>query len=315
MTELLIDDKPCIHTIAQIGVDDRYHFVCKNKHECQVRRLLDDYFDRLSDHFDDTKSLHDVTGCDAYPWRSGRMNISHGIDDYIRSLNLPTDGTDNFVSIVAKPNLEPPAKQRRLPLTTGKNAKLPKGSDWEQPLFPSNPSSKSKINTPSKPSQSSASDATSTTSHLTNDFTRVDSELERIHNMVISSNATNTSSLKSMEESMSARIEHTTNIIGKVADGQAAIHTQLNTLHTNIATMNEANTLLSDNLHNKINALSTHVESLVQVMNSQFGARTDPSIQSAVQQMQITHTHNTINELGLPPSPSQREALSLMGAQ
>ena len=114
---------------------------------------------------------------------------------------------------------------------------------------------------------------------------------------------------------MSARIEHTTNIIGKVADGQAAIHTQLNTLHTNIATMNEANTLLSDNLHNKINALSTHVESLVQVMNSQFGARADPSIQSAVQQMQITHTHNPINELGLPPSPSQREALSLMGAQ
>ena len=114
---------------------------------------------------------------------------------------------------------------------------------------------------------------------------------------------------------MSARIEHTTNIIGKVADGQASIHTQLNTLHTNIATMNEANTLLSDNLHNKINALTTHVEPIVQVMNSQFGDRTDPSIHNAVRQIQITHTHNTINKIGFPPSPSQQEALSLMDAQ
>ena len=113
---------------------------------------------------------------------------------------------------------------------------------------------------------------------------------------------------------MSARIEHTTNIIGKVADGQASIHTQLNTLHTNIATMNNANTLLSDNLHNKINALTSHVDSLVQLMNSQFGTGTDAPIHQAVQQMQITHTHNTINGLGLPPSTSPRETLPPIGA-
>ena len=64
------------------------------------------------------------------------MNLSHGIDDYIRSLNLPTDGTDNFVSIVTEPHREPPNKQRRIPITTGKDAKLPKGSDWDNPLFP-----------------------------------------------------------------------------------------------------------------------------------------------------------------------------------
>ena len=64
------------------------------------------------------------------------MNLSHGIDDYIRSLNLPTDGTDTFVSIVTEPHREPPNKQRRIPLTTGKDAKLPKGSDWDNPLFP-----------------------------------------------------------------------------------------------------------------------------------------------------------------------------------
>ena len=77
--------------------------------------------------------------------------------------------------------------------------------------------------------------------------------------MVVSSNATNTSSLKTMEESMSSRIEHTTNIIGKVAEGQASIHTQLNTLHTNIATMNNDNTLLSDILNMKLpGAMRTH---------------------------------------------------------
>ena len=132
--------------------------------------------------------------------------------------------------------------------------------------------------------------------------------------MVVSSNATNTSSLKTMEESMSARIEHTTNIIGKVAEGQASIHTQLNTLHTNIATMNNANTLLSDTLNNKMNALTTHVDSLVQLMNSQFGTIPDNTIHTAVQQMQITHTHNNINELGLPPSTFQRETLPPMSA-
>ena len=64
------------------------------------------------------------------------MNLSHGIDDYIRSLNLPTDGTDTFVSIVTEPHREPPNKQQRIPLTTGKDAKLPKGSEWDNPLFP-----------------------------------------------------------------------------------------------------------------------------------------------------------------------------------
>ena len=63
------------------------------------------------------------------------MNLSHGIDDYICSVNLPTDGTDTFVSIVTEPHRELPYEQRSIPLTIGKDAKLPKGSDWDTPLF------------------------------------------------------------------------------------------------------------------------------------------------------------------------------------
>lgn len=101
--------------------------------------------------------------------------------------------------------------------------------------------------------------------------------------MVISSDATNTASLKTLEKSMSTRIKHTTEIIGKVADGQASIHTYLNTLHKNIATMNIANTLLLDNLPNKINALTTHIEMIAALMNRQFSNNDDPIIDQGVQ--------------------------------
>lgn len=33
MTKILIDDKPCIKAIAQIGTDNQYYFVCRNEHE------------------------------------------------------------------------------------------------------------------------------------------------------------------------------------------------------------------------------------------------------------------------------------------
>ena len=152
------------HASSIIGIDDRYHFVCKNGHECQVRRLLDDYFDRLGDHFENTESLHTITCCDDYPWRSGRIQLSHEIDGYIRSLNLPSDGNDAFVSIVNEPNRKPPSKQRRLPFTTGKDATLPRGSDWNRHLYPSNKSAKSNTSPPSpiKATRSQESDATST---------------------------------------------------------------------------------------------------------------------------------------------------------
>ena len=66
-TEILIDNEPCIKAILQIGIDNRYHFVCKNEHECQVQRLIDDSFDCFGDHFDNTEHLHVVTDCDKSP--------------------------------------------------------------------------------------------------------------------------------------------------------------------------------------------------------------------------------------------------------
>lgn len=62
------------------------------------------------------------------------MLLSHGIANYIKSLNLPTDGTHIFVSIVNEPNHQPPEK-RRIPLTIGKSTRLPKGSDWDNTHF------------------------------------------------------------------------------------------------------------------------------------------------------------------------------------
>ena len=75
------------------------------------------------------------------------MNITHGIDDYMKSLNLPTYGIDTFVSIVNEPHLAPPNKHRCIPLTTCKETKLPKGSDWDNPLF------HKQKNTPSSPEE------------------------------------------------------------------------------------------------------------------------------------------------------------------
>ena len=143
MTEIIIGNEPGIQAIEQIDIEDRYHFVCKNEHEGQVRRLLDKYFDRLSDFFETTKSLHEFTGCDDYSSQSGRMQLSHGIDNYIHSLNLPSEGDEVFKSIVKEPHVEPPLKQRQLHLVNGKAATLTRGSDWNKPHFPSNTSTNS----------------------------------------------------------------------------------------------------------------------------------------------------------------------------
>ena len=135
MNSLLIDEEPCIQSINKIGISNRYHFVCKTKHLSQVRRLFDTYFDGLNVFYKYSEAIHSITGCDDPPWRSGRMIPTHGINDYIRSLNLPTEGTGVFVSTFTEPHQEPPSKPRRIPLTTVNDDELPKGSDWDNPLF------------------------------------------------------------------------------------------------------------------------------------------------------------------------------------
>ena len=118
------------------------------------------------------------------------MNLTGGIDIYTRILNLASDGTDAFVSIVTEPHRELPNKQRRIPITTGKDVKLPKGSDWDNPLFPKpQKSSQSPPSTPKCTRRTTQIDVTSTTSGMSTEFTRVDEELERIQNMLLSSNA------------------------------------------------------------------------------------------------------------------------------
>ena len=136
MTGLLIDEELCIQYISQIGINNRYHFVYKTTHLNLVRRLIDESFDGLSEFYETREEVHSITGCYDPSWRSVRMTLTHGIDDYIRSLNLSTDGTDAFVFIVTEYHREPPNKQLRIPITTSKDAKLPKGSDWDNPLFP-----------------------------------------------------------------------------------------------------------------------------------------------------------------------------------
>ena len=86
---------------------------------------------------------------------------------------------------------------------------------------------------------------------MSTEFTRVDDELERIKTLLLSSNAKNAASLKNLEDSFSTCLEQTTTIVNTVATGQANINTQLNTIHTNITTMNTANSILSDTMHKK----------------------------------------------------------------
>lgn len=58
------------------------------------------------------------------------MHLSPGIDYYIKSLSC----INTVVFIMNEPNNEPPSKQHRTPLTTCKSKKLPKGSNWDNPL-------------------------------------------------------------------------------------------------------------------------------------------------------------------------------------
>ena len=99
----------------------RYHFVGKNEHKCELRRLLDKYFDRTSNHFDNPENLYTITACDKYPWHFGHMQLSHGINDHICSLIILTDGNNASVSIIKKPNHEPPSKQQHFFLTLLEN--------------------------------------------------------------------------------------------------------------------------------------------------------------------------------------------------
>ena len=87
---------------------------------------------------------------------------------------------------------------------------------------------------------------------MSTEFTRVDDKLDRIQRMVFESNKTNTASLKTLENSATSRLECTTSLVSTIAAGQADLHTQLNTIHNNIAIMNNANITLSNTLHNKI---------------------------------------------------------------
>ena len=63
--------------------------------------------------------------------------------------------------------------------------------------------------------------------------------------------------------------------------------------------MNTANTLLSDTLHNKMETLTEHVAHLSSMFSQKFGGPTLANNQ--LRRSHITHTHNSIHDLGLPP--------------
>lgn len=106
------------------------------------------------------------------------------------------------------------------------------------------------------------------------EFTRVDVELERIHNMVVSSNANNTASLKDLAASITSRLEDTKILVRKVlANKHVNIHTLLNTIHTNTSKLNQGNTLLSDTLYIKIETLTKHGVSFTTIIRNKFGPR------------------------------------------
>lgn len=77
----------------------------------------------------------------------------------------------------------------------------------------------------------------------------------------------------------------------------------MNILHTKLSEINTANTLLSDNLYNKFNELTTTISILTALINAKFGApnHTTPE-PSGIHHMKITHTHIPMNALALPPS-------------
>ena len=142
---------------------------------------------------------------------------------------------------------------------------------------------------------------------MSTEFTRVDDELERIQNLVLNSNARNAASLKVLEDSVTTRLEQTTAIVSTVATGQAELHTQLNTIHTNIARMNTASSLLSDTLQRKMETLTEDVANLAYIISAKFGGLTDtPMADPTINR--ITHSQNTINDLGFPPPLNARNS-------
>ena len=129
MIELPTNKQSCIKVIAQYTIVTTSYV--KMNTESQAKRLLDAYSDSLNTSFTTLEEVWTITGCDELPWWSGCMHLSHGINDYIKSLNLSSGRTNTFASIINKPNYQPPTKQRRIILTTGKFTRLPKGSDWD----------------------------------------------------------------------------------------------------------------------------------------------------------------------------------------
>ena len=77
------------------------------------------------------------------------------------------------------------------------------------------------------------------------------------------------------------------------------IYTQLNTIRTNITTMDTANFLLSDTLHNRMETLTEQVAGIASLISRKFGGPIQESNQ--VHRTQVTHNHNSINNIGLPP--------------
>lgn len=111
MARLVINNESYVKSITQIGINNQCHFVCKTEYESQVWRLLDEYFDSLSEFFDISKTLSAITRYDEPPWRSGCIQLSHRIEDYVKSLNLPYDGKHMFVFVNNKPNHQAPTEQ------------------------------------------------------------------------------------------------------------------------------------------------------------------------------------------------------------
>ena len=68
--------------------------------------------------------------------------------------------------------------------------------------------------------------------------------------------------------------------------------------------MNDANTTLSDTLHNKIETLTSHVTNLANILHNKLGNLNDTNMVDIItqpQHTQITHTHNSIDNIGLLP--------------
>ena len=70
--------------------------------------------------------------------------------------------------------------------------------------------------------------------------------------------------------------------------------------------MHTANSILSDTLRNKMDTLTDQVASLSSSISQHFGSPIQAN--NKEHRTLVTHTHNSINNLGLPPPLDQRNS-------